>query len=146
MSKEQLRQGIQETLFTDMEIECNYFIENPVLVANIVSYLQAPFSVTTHSTQIMATRGRIGIKLSDGSILSSLSSLGLLILSDWVLTVKNFNSFQKAIELIDGGDMSACYTTHIWESEPLNKRSSNLMDLLSSSISKTMKVSGFTPK
>ena len=31
--KEQLRQGIQETLFTDMEIECNYFIENPVVVA-----------------------------------------------------------------------------------------------------------------
>ena len=31
--KEQLRQGIQESLFTDMEIECNYFIENPVIVA-----------------------------------------------------------------------------------------------------------------
>ncbi len=31
--KEQLRQGIQETLFTDTEIECNYFIENPVVVA-----------------------------------------------------------------------------------------------------------------
>ena len=35
--------------------------------------------------------------------------------------VKNFNSFQKAAELIDGGDMSACYTTHTWESEPLKQ-------------------------
>ena len=31
--KEQLRQGIQESLFSDMEIEYNYFIENPVVVA-----------------------------------------------------------------------------------------------------------------
>ena len=31
--KEQLRLGIQESLFTDSEIEYNYFIENPVVVA-----------------------------------------------------------------------------------------------------------------
>ena len=24
-------------------------------------------------------------------------------------------------ELIDGGDMSACYTTHTWQSEPLKQ-------------------------
>ena len=31
--REELRQGIQETLFTDMEIEYNYTIDNPLEVA-----------------------------------------------------------------------------------------------------------------
>ena len=37
-------------------------------------------------------------------------------------------------------------TLSSWESNPSSKRSSNLMDLLSSNTSKTMKVSGFTQK
>ena len=69
----------------------------------------------------MATRGRIGIKLSDGSILSAYHHWDSY--PQWlgVKLVENFNSYEKASELIDGGDMSACYTTHTWQSEPLKQ-------------------------
>ena len=69
----------------------------------------------------MATRGRIGIKLTDGSILSSYHHWDSY--PQWlgVNLVKNFNSEELASELIDGGDMSACYSTHTWESEPLKQ-------------------------
>lgn len=67
----------------------------------------------------MATRGRIGLKLSDGSILSAYHHWDSY--PQWlgVKLVENYNSFEKAAELIDGGDMSACYSTHTWESLPL---------------------------
>ena len=67
----------------------------------------------------MATRGRIGIKLTDGSILSAYHHWDSY--PQWlgVNLVKNFNSEELASELIDGGDMSACYSTHTWESEPV---------------------------
>ena len=67
----------------------------------------------------MATRGRIGIKLTDGSILSAYHHWDSY--PQWlgVKLVENFNSFDKASELIDGGDMSACYSTHTWGSEPV---------------------------
>ena len=67
----------------------------------------------------MATRGRIGIKLTDGSILSSYHHWDSY--PQWlgVKLVKHFNSEELASELIDGGDMSACYSTHTWESEPV---------------------------
>ena len=69
----------------------------------------------------MATRGRIGIKLTDGSILSAYHHWDSY--PQWlgVNLVKNFNSQELASELIDGGDMSACYSTHTWESEPLKQ-------------------------
>jgi len=69
----------------------------------------------------MATRGRIGIKLTDGSILSAYHHWDSY--PQWlgVNLVKHFNSFDKASELIDGGDMSACYSTHTWQSEPLKQ-------------------------
>lgn len=67
----------------------------------------------------MATRGRIGIKLTDGSILSAYHHWDSY--PQWlgVKLVENFNSYEKASELIDGGDMSACYSTHTWQSEPV---------------------------
>lgn len=69
----------------------------------------------------MATRGRIGIKLTDGSILSAYHHWDSY--PQWlgVKLVENFNSFEKASQLIDGGDMSACYSTHTWQSEPLKQ-------------------------
>jgi hypothetical protein len=36
-----------------------------------------------------------------------------------VKLVENFNSQELASDLIDGGDMSACYSTHTFESEPV---------------------------
>ena len=67
----------------------------------------------------MATRARVGLKLSDGSILSAYHHWDGY--PQWlgVKLVENFNSYEKASELIDGGDMSACYSTHTWESEPV---------------------------
>jgi hypothetical protein len=57
----------------------------------------------------MATRSRIGIQLSDGSVLSSYhhwdgyeSWLGRILKT-------HYNSYQKAADLIDGGDMSTCW-------------------------------------
>ena len=67
----------------------------------------------------MGTRGRIGIKLIDGSILSSYHHWDSY--PQWlgVKLVENFNSQELASDLIDGGDMSACYSTHTFESEPV---------------------------
>ena len=69
----------------------------------------------------MGTRSRIGIKLTDGSILSAYHHWDGY--PQWlgVNLVKHFNSYDKASELIDGGDMSACYSTHTWQSEPLKQ-------------------------
>jgi hypothetical protein len=57
----------------------------------------------------MATRSRIGIELSDGSILSAYhhwdgyeSWLGRILKT-------HYNSKELAAELIDGGDMSTCW-------------------------------------
>jgi hypothetical protein len=57
----------------------------------------------------MATRSRIGIELSDGSILSAYhhwdgyeSWLGRILKT-------HYNTRAKAAELIDGGDMSVCW-------------------------------------
>ena len=67
----------------------------------------------------MGTRGRIGIKLIDGSILSAYHHWDSY--PQWlgVKLVKNFNSQELASDLIDGGDMSACYSTHTFQSEPV---------------------------
>ena len=69
----------------------------------------------------MGTRSRIGIKLTDGSILSAYHHWDGY--PQWlgVNLVKHFNSFDKASELIDGGDMSVCYTKDTWGSEPLKQ-------------------------
>ena len=63
----------------------------------------------------MATRGRIGIKLSDGSILSSYHHWDSY--PEWLgkKLTSNYNSKELASELIDGGDMSVCLTD---EGEP----------------------------
>ena len=69
----------------------------------------------------MATRGRIGIKLTDGSILSAYHHWDSYPQGLGVNLVKHFNSYEKASELIDGGDMSACYTTQTFKSEMLKQ-------------------------
>ena len=62
----------------------------------------------------MATRSRIGIELQDGSILSVYhhwdgypSWLGRILKT-------HYNTKEKVSELIDGGDMSTCWTDTIW--------------------------------
>jgi hypothetical protein len=65
----------------------------------------------------MATRSRIGIELKDGSILSVYhhwdgypSGLG-------VTLKEHYNSRAAAAELIDGGDMSSCWTDTPFDSD-----------------------------
>ena len=62
----------------------------------------------------MATRSRIGIQLSDDSILSVYhhwdgypSWLGRILET-------HYNTREKVTELIDGGDMSTCWADELW--------------------------------
>jgi hypothetical protein len=57
----------------------------------------------------MGTRGRIGIQLSDDSILSVYHHWDSY--PEWLgrILQTHYNTRQKVEELIDGGDMSACW-------------------------------------
>jgi hypothetical protein len=63
----------------------------------------------------MATRSRIGIELSDGSILSSYHHWDSY--PEWLGRIlrTHYNSKELAAELIDGGDMSLCWTDERWD-------------------------------
>ena len=58
----------------------------------------------------MATRSRIGIELSDGSILSAYHHWDGY--PEWLgrILKTHYNSKDKVAALIDGGDMSSCWT------------------------------------
>ena len=65
----------------------------------------------------MATRSRIGIELTDGSILSAYHHWdGYPTWLGRILTT-HYNSREQAAELIDGGDMSSCWSDTIWGKE-----------------------------
>ena len=62
----------------------------------------------------MGTRSRIGIQLSDDSILSVYHHWdGYPTWLGKILTVE-YNTKEKVEELIDGGDMSSCWSDKIW--------------------------------
>ena len=63
----------------------------------------------------MATRSRIGIELSDGSILSAYHHYDGY--PEWLgrILTTHYNTKDKASELIDGGDMSSCWSNRTWE-------------------------------
>ena len=65
----------------------------------------------------MATRSRIGIELTDGSILSAYHHWDGY--PQWLGRILNthYNSREQAAELIDGGDMSSCWNDTIWGKE-----------------------------
>ena len=65
----------------------------------------------------MATRSRIGLELADGSILSAYHHWDGY--PEWLGRILNthYNSKELAAELIDGGDMSSCWTEDRWNSE-----------------------------
>jgi hypothetical protein len=65
----------------------------------------------------MATRSRIGIELSDGSVLSAYHHWDGY--PEWLgrILKTHYNSRELAAELIDGGDMSSCWTEDRWNSE-----------------------------
>jgi len=63
----------------------------------------------------MATRSRIGLELPDGSILSAYHHWDGY--PEWLGRILNthYNSKELAAELIDGGDMSSCWTDSRWD-------------------------------
>ena len=63
----------------------------------------------------MATRSRIGIELSDGSVLSAYHHWDGY--PEWLgrILKTHYNSKELAAELIDGGDMSSCWTDDRWD-------------------------------
>ena len=68
----------------------------------------------THFLFIMATRSRIGIQLKDNSVLSVYHHWDGY--PEWLGRILNthYNSREQAAELIDGGDMSSCWTDTVW--------------------------------
>ena len=65
----------------------------------------------------MATRSRIGIELSDGSVLSAYHHWDGY--PEWLgrILKTHYNSKELAAELIDGGDMSSAWTNAGWNNE-----------------------------
>jgi len=65
----------------------------------------------------MATRSRIGIQLSDESVLSVYHHWDGY--PEWLgrILKTHYNTREKVAELIDGGDMSSCWTEDRWDSE-----------------------------
>ena len=62
----------------------------------------------------MATRARIGLELADGSILSAYHHWDGY--PEWLgrILQTHYNTRAKVAELIDGGDMSSCWTKDRW--------------------------------
>jgi len=67
----------------------------------------------------MSTRSRIGIQLADDSILSVYCHYDGYPEFNGVKLIENFKSYEKAAELIDGGDMSCLWTNTGWNNEVL---------------------------
>ena len=63
----------------------------------------------------MSTNARIGIKLEDGSILSAYHHWDGY--PEWLgVTLKTqYNKKEKVAELIDGGNMSSCYSDNVYD-------------------------------
>ena len=67
----------------------------------------------------MSTRSRIGLELSDGSVISSYCHYDGYPEFNGVKLVENFNTREKVSSLIDGGDISALWTNVGWDNETL---------------------------
>jgi hypothetical protein len=70
----------------------------------------------------MATRGRIGILLPDDSVLSVYCHWDNYPEFNGVKLQEHFNSYEKASELIAGGDISSLWTDRNWNREPMKHR------------------------
>jgi hypothetical protein len=67
----------------------------------------------------MSTRGRLGIELADGSVLSIYNHFDSYPEFLGVKLVEHFNTREKVSSLIDGGDISALWTNLGWDNETL---------------------------
>ena len=69
----------------------------------------------------MGTRSRLGLELSDGSILSIYCHYDGYPEFNGVKLVENFNTLDKVKELIDMGDISCLWTNVGWNQETLEE-------------------------
>ena len=69
----------------------------------------------------MATRSRIGLELKNGSIISVYHHWDGG--PNWLGRILNthYNTRAKVAELIDGGDMSSCWTNERWSNDLLDR-------------------------
>ena len=63
----------------------------------------------------MSTNARIGIKLEDGSILSAYHHWDGY--PEWLgrILKQHYNTKEKVAELIDGGNMSSCWSDNVYD-------------------------------
>ena len=69
----------------------------------------------------MSTRSRIGLELSDRSVISSYCHWDGYPEFNGVKLVENFNTREKVKELIDGGDISSLWTNERWSNDLLDR-------------------------
>jgi hypothetical protein len=67
----------------------------------------------------MSTRSRIGLELTDGSVISIYCHFDGYPEFNGVKLVEHFNSYEKVAELIDLGDISCLWTNAGWNNETL---------------------------
>jgi len=69
----------------------------------------------------MATRSRIGLELKNGNILSVYHHWDGY--PEWLgkILTTHYNTRAKVAELIDGGDMSSCWTNERWTNDLLDR-------------------------
>ena len=69
----------------------------------------------------MATRARIGIQLADESVLSVYHHWDGY--PEWLgrILSTHYNTKDKVAELIDGGDMSSCWTNERWSNDLIDR-------------------------
>ena len=69
----------------------------------------------------MSTRSRIGIELKNGSVLSVYHHWDGY--PEWLGRIlrTHYNTREKVAELIDGGDMSSCWTNERWSNDLLDR-------------------------
>ena len=67
----------------------------------------------------MATRGRVGLELVDGSILSIYNHFDSYPEFLGLKLVEHFNTREKVEALVDGGDISSLWTNLGWDNETL---------------------------
>jgi len=69
----------------------------------------------------MSTRSRIGIQLSDESVLSVYHHWDGY--PEWLgrILKTHYNTKEKVADLIDGGDMSSCWTNERWSNDLLGR-------------------------
>lgn len=65
----------------------------------------------------MSTRGRLGIQLSDDSILSVYHHMDSFPEGLGKILKKHYNTYESVCDLVNGGDMSHCYTKRRWTYE-----------------------------